>query len=236
MAYILGYIYADGSLQDSRAIRGHYLRITSIDKDRLEFIKNQLESRHPIKQLNGVVRGQKPIFFLQIGSKKLFNNLTKFGLSPKKSLTVLMPEVPKKFRADFIRGYFDGDGCIFIEKAKGATGKKILKGLRLIFTSGSKKFLEVLENVIRASVPLKKRNITNARRSFQLRYSTSDSVGLFKFLYRDVEENCYMKRKSGKFQTYFQLRPERIDSEVKYVLECLNGLVRRPCRNGAQIT
>lgn len=48
MAYVLVFLYADGSLEDSTYIRGKYLRVSSIDKEVIELIKSSLQAQHPI--------------------------------------------------------------------------------------------------------------------------------------------------------------------------------------------
>lgn len=227
MAYLLGYIYADGSLEDSPKIRGHYIRLTSIDKDRIQFAQTQLQAAHPIQKLTKTTPHEKQRFLLRIGSKKMFADLLSIGLSPKKSLTVRMPVIPKKYLSNFVRGYFDGDGCVYIETALNTKGKRILKALRVIFTSGSKKFLIDLEKLLRENVSLEERKITSARRCYQLRYSTKDSVSLFCYFYSSVSSDAYMRRKYDTFKKYFDLRKERIDSKVKHVLQWQNGLVAK---------
>ena len=42
MAYVLGYIYADGSLDDSPYMGGKYIQITSTDEDSIQRIKKWL--------------------------------------------------------------------------------------------------------------------------------------------------------------------------------------------------
>ena len=52
---------------------------------------------------------------LTINSIQTFKCLHKQGLYPNKSLTLQFPteeQVPKELQRHFIRGYFDGDGCI----------------------------------------------------------------------------------------------------------------------------
>lgn len=48
-------------------------------------------------------------------------DISTLGAIKNKSLTLTFPSddiVPKKFKRDFIRGYFDGDGCIWNGKRK----------------------------------------------------------------------------------------------------------------------
>ena len=42
MAYILGYIYADGNLENCDYIRARYIRIASVDKSSIERIKKTI--------------------------------------------------------------------------------------------------------------------------------------------------------------------------------------------------
>ena len=48
MAYVLGFIAADGSLEDASYLRGKYLRICSSDINILEKIKAVMNSEHKI--------------------------------------------------------------------------------------------------------------------------------------------------------------------------------------------
>ncbi len=47
-AYVLGFLYADGSMENAPSIRGKYVRATSTDKDRIDLIKTKLSSGHSI--------------------------------------------------------------------------------------------------------------------------------------------------------------------------------------------
>lgn len=46
MAYVLGFITADGSLEDASYLRGKYLRICSSDMEILDKIKAVMDSEH----------------------------------------------------------------------------------------------------------------------------------------------------------------------------------------------
>ena len=213
MAYILGYLYADGNLTYSEKMRGKYVSITSIDIDRLEYVKDQLKSQHKLV----VYKNNKytPKYLFRVGSTRLYDRLNFLGLSPNKSLTMTFPTVPEKYLASFILGYLDGDGCVFLEKH---TTNKIekLKRLRIIFTSGSKLYLEQLKSILTKTMGVNgklygKKNIN------RLIYNTKESVSLFPFLYSNHKN--YMKRKFDQFQKYFRLRPEQINTKIRKILE-----------------
>lgn len=219
MAYILGYFYADGSLEDASYLRGKYIRVTSIDRSTIENIKLKLGSQHTIVEYDGY-KDRKPRYLLRIGSTILYNSLIKLGLHPNKSLTVTVPKIPKKYIKHFIRGYFDGDGCVYFEHGKGKNKKTIIRGLRTIFTSGSKNFLSQLSKLLSENkICSAGRKVYSSHRSFQLRYSTKDSLGLFLFLYGGNRDSLFLQRKYNTFHRYLSESPKRIDKSIRSVLE-----------------
>ena len=210
-AYVLGYIYADGHLQDVPLIRAQYLRITSTDKDRLTYIRNVLKSTHPIIPLKKQQSHHKDKFLLSIGSKILYSDLVRIGLHPAKSMDMVLPTIPKEYFAHFIRGYFDGDGCLFIERRPSKDTQRInVHRLSLIFTSGSKKFLEQLGRMMHTHDVANTLKIYKNGRSFQMRFSTKEALEICNFMYRTMSDNAYMKRKKNVFDEYVEARKLRM--------------------------
>lgn len=216
MAYVLGFIYADGSIYPSA--RGKYLTITSVDKEVIILVKRLLQSEHTIREEKPTSPNGKKRFVLRIGNKNIYRSLSSIGLYPNKSLTIKIPMIPERFLSHFVRGYFDGDGCVHLWVSKGRKKEVIVRKLSIIFTSGSRKFLEELLANLKESLVLKQRKIYDSHRSFQLRLATVDSIQLFKFLYHDINNGLFLKRKLDTFAEYFRLRPSKVDREVKSVL------------------
>lgn len=194
MAYILGFIVADGSLEDASYLRGKYLRVSSTDREILEKIRTVMSSEHnivtikPRKLLDkGKVYITKEKYLLRIGSHKIYNDLFNLGLYPNKSKSIAMPCVPLDFRPHFIRGYLDGDGCIYHAQKR--------QRLEVIFTSGSRLFLKELSALIGLMVDIKISRVLFNSRAFQIRYSTGDAVPLLKYLYSGTENKLYLERK-----------------------------------------
>lgn len=198
MAYILGFIYADGSIDRSPKIRASYLSMASADREIIANIRRTLNSEHSIVKIPPSTPHRKTKYLLRIGSNNLCDKLEKYGLYPCKSLTAELPAIPSAMLSHFVRGYFDGDGCVHIEKQKGRTSAR----LRIIFTSGSKSFLSQLERTLRKKLLLKPRIIYLSHRSFQLSYSTSDSLMLFDFMYKKPYDELYLKRKKILFERF----------------------------------
>lgn len=220
MAYVLGYFYADGSLTDADYLRGKYISVSSIDLDTIIRIKKYLKSEHKIVTCKASTCAGHRRYLLRIGDHKLYNDLMELGLYPNKSLTVGFPDnIPHIFLSDFIRGYFDGDGCVYIWKSKGKTQPIILRKLQVIFTSGSKRFLVGLAQALFSELVLNQKIVYKGHRSFELRYSTGDSVKLFKFLYNNKNRALFLRRKYTKFLEYFELRPQRVDMKTESIIK-----------------
>jgi len=203
MAYVLGFFTADGNMIRNR--RGaHFIEFQITDKDLLEDIKNTFKSDHKIS-IRKRKFPQKTIYRLQIGSKEIFNDLIKLGLTQNKSKTIDLPFVPNNYFADFVRGYFDGDGCIScgIYNRKDRKSKNYLFGSR--FTSGSKIFLESLLKRFWDNAIIEGGFIYDKNRSFDLVLSTNDTKKLFGFMYNDTKNSLFLKRKYNKFKEGLKL-------------------------------
>ena len=130
-AYLLGIMYSDGCVHNNTMIIG------VSDKEIVDNAKVFLDYEGPIEISKQ--KEYKPIYKLRVRRKKIFNDLVMKGCSPNKSLTLKFPEVnivPVDQLNNFIRGIFDGDGCIsYSEKYDkwtiSITGtKEILDGIR----------------------------------------------------------------------------------------------------------
>ena len=218
MAYTLGYIYADGSLENADYLRGRYLRITSTDKDRILFIKKCLESEHTVVKCKNFLKSRKTRYLLRIGDHILYDSLANHGLYPNKSLTIKLPKIPTKYLNSFLLGYFDGDGCVFLEQILGKREKLIIKRLTVIFTSGSNIFLDSLNKLLKSKLKLKGSKVYKGKTACQLRYNTKDSILLFVFMYSNELKSFCLRRKFDIFMKYFQLRPTRINRAIENIL------------------
>ncbi len=216
MAYVLGFIYADGSLENSLCNRGRYIRVSNTELILVERIKKWLSSDHRIAVWQPTLIHRKSKFLLRVGSKKLYNALIKKGLIPRKSLIIQFPNVPIRYQRHFIRGYFDGDGCAYLERRDGKSGL-IVKRLSVIFTSGSRVFVERLKEVLDVYA-IQRGILVSGHSAFQLRYSTKASIQIFKYFYQNVDDELFLRRKFDVFKKYFSLLPMRADGKIHKIL------------------
>lgn len=225
VAYVLGYFYADGSMEDASYLRGKYIRVSSVEKYSIVRIKKWLDSEHTIVKQKSAWKNGRTKYLLRIGSHKLYDKLTSLGLYPNKSLAIQFPNIPKAYLHHFIRGYLDGDGCVYFYRTQGKRNKLVTKKLSVIFTSGSSIFLERLNAILKKRINVKQKKIYRGQRAFQLRYGTFDSIKIFAFLYQNVEPRVYFARKTKPFLQYFKLHPLRRDQNINNIIRKLHGHV-----------
>lgn len=206
MAYVLGYLCADGNLIDAPYMRGKYVSVTSTDRESVDRIRTWMGSEHVVRVIQSNDDHRKTRYLLRIGNHKIYDDLVGIGLYPNKSLTLPFPKIPDAHLAHFVRGYLDGDGCVYLEMGIGKRGQRILKRLATIFTSGSREFLLGLERALRSRLGLLKKPIYKSRRSFQLRYSTAESMKLCHFVYDGMKSGQYLQRKFNTYQRYLLLK------------------------------
>ncbi len=123
MSYVLGLIVADGCLCIKRTKKDKNkqfaLDITCKDYDLLEKIRKVMGARQKIS-LKFSGRDKKEMYYrLQIGYQKICKDLLKLGIVPRKSYQPFVIKVPQKYFSDFVRGFFDGDGTVYIYKVNG---------------------------------------------------------------------------------------------------------------------
>ncbi len=115
MAWLLGYIWADGCVT-----QGH-LRFGCVAQDDylLEAIKKELQSTHKFTRRIPPDRpGISPMSRLVVSSRNLVRSLVELhGLAPDKCHKDLpFPSVPDEYLGHFARGNLDGDGCVSPKK------------------------------------------------------------------------------------------------------------------------
>lgn len=114
-AYWLGFIYADGSITESKT--DIKLEIGIKDREHLIKFANCIglpESK--VKERTSKCKGKiYTSYRITVNSTKLCRDLIQLGAVPKKSLILTFPDfLEDQYISHFIRGYFDGDGCLNI--------------------------------------------------------------------------------------------------------------------------
>ena len=201
MAYVLGFFAADGCMVENK--RGaHFIEFHITDRMLLLKIRKLFNSCHKIAKRNRNKKW-KIAYRLQIGSKEIFNDLVKLGFSERKSKSLKMPVIPDKYVSHFVRGYFDGDGNVYICKRK---DRKNLLSLQAGFTCGSEIFLKELLLKLKKLAKIKNGTLYFRNNSYYcLYFSINDSIGLYDFLYNDCGK-LFLPRKRNVFKKFIKAR------------------------------
>lgn len=183
-AYVLGYFAADGCMYHSRNggfyDGGYYFQFDSTDQELILLVKkligifNKAELKVPWQNAFGSKR--KLQYKLRLVSKKAFQRLLKLGFTPHKSLTLTFPPVPKKYLSHFVRGYFDGDGCVYFARLKRGDNGSFRHVFMVRFTCGSRGFLEVLQRRLSETAGIGRGSLHPHTSVWDLSYSTRDAV------------------------------------------------------------
>lgn len=203
MAYVLGFFAADGSMVLNN--RGaHFIEFTITDRIVLEMIQKAVDSTHKIQKRSHNNSAWKSQYRLQIGSKEWFADLSRLGFTRNKSNTLTFPKVPKKYFGDFVRGYFDGDGCVYFKRLHYADRKNLRWVLLTLFTSGSRLFLNALWNALKIH-GIRGGSLKKKDRGFELVFSHNDSIALHRVMYHTNKVlELYLPRKRHKLENAIQ--------------------------------
>jgi predicted transcriptional regulator len=214
-AYVLGFIAADGSIYCRKGTTVYKLSIVLSEKDKDHVFK--LRDIISPESNVGTYKIPKPkkggehyckdfyvSFNFAVADRYLSNNLLRHGIVPRKTYNPQIPtSVPEHLFQHWVRGYFDGDGGIYINK-KGelycdfcgySNGEA-----NIILEYVLKKFLEVLPFDSQAEVK-------NKDAVSRIRFSHNMSVHFVNWVYRDA--TVYLERKYQIAKNYFtEVLPE----------------------------
>lgn len=197
-AYWLGFLYADGCISESK--RKDYIKaltmeltLCSEDKHHLEKLNNDLESNYKIS--DRVIKNKYFANRLSISNTNFCKHLINKGCVQRKSLILTFPTskiIPNYLIHHFIRGYFDGDGCIHINNDKHRCSVSFV---------GTKDFLFKIQKILNKNIGLTmtKLNQKSGQEAFQVQWGGKNNIKKFyNYLYKDA--TIWLDRKYNKFQ------------------------------------
>ena len=197
-AYFLGMLYADGT--NSMKKTEVSLRLQEEDHEVLVKLNNLLQ---PTKPLHPIIRDEKRkiLYRMVMNSKKVSYKLNELGVVPNKTFKLTYPTwLNETLHSHFIRGYFDGDGCVTFNKAN--------QHLQISFIGTENMILSIQEILINSiglnKVKLFTRYPERNNNIRTLMYSgKNNSLKFYNFFYENA--NIFMARKKNKFNKYINL-------------------------------
>lgn len=211
MAYVLGVIVTDGNLLPSSKRDSRYKNamtrfgVAQKDPELLEKILALMGSNAKIYKSRQSRTGNL-IYQFSINDDDIYDDLVALGLSPKKSRTIRFPSVDTANLRHFIRGCWDGDGSVYLEKGKP----------RASYISGSKDFVQsMVLQLHNLGMPLA--NIYSESRSvgYYIRFRGIACARLYHIFYDDVSAEMYLQRKHDRFRAI----AEEFDSQLTFPID-----------------
>lgn len=236
MAWVLGLLFTDGTIDKTR------VAIHSIDLDLLEKIKKLLNSSNPIAKRSQSYDKSKHIYEFGFYRENMRGDLNKLGLQERKSLNMIFPKVPEEYIRHFVRGCWDGDGSVFLDKGK----------IVASYISGSKKFIERLvqelhkigifrrgpsyrleksgrrvrlpiTNETQAKYPNGKFPLTTHMKNINAYYikiqARENVEKLYHYFYDGVDESMYLTRKYNVFVKGLKLKEKNEPEQLTHDLD-----------------
>jgi intein-encoded DNA endonuclease-like protein len=182
-AYWLGFLYADGSVNWIN----RSMNVSLIDKDHLIKFQEFLGSDYNIKFIEN-----RNIYSLSISSIDLVKDLIKHGCMTNKSKRLRYPSIPSDLDRDFVRGYFDGDGCWSTNFQK--------EYFYFDIVSCSLPILEGIQQIIVKECNLNMHKIYHRWNSYYLRYGGPQIFRIGRYLYPNA--NIILDRKYLVFENF----------------------------------
>ena len=200
-AYFLGFIVADGSIGIYKNIKTFQIMLQSQDKYILEKLRTLLgyniekydEKKDSIIVTQGNLKysKSKDEYALSISCSKIYDDLYSHGIYPRKTFNTSIPSgIPDNLFRHFVRGLFDGDGCI--------TNNTGYNTKRIVFY-GQNSLLEPLQNKLKEDIPtLNNVKIFHKETLSMLTYGSKKDVEAF-YHYMYDNATVFLTRKKNKF-------------------------------------
>lgn len=208
-AYFLGLLFADGGVQYRRngIVQIVTLGLNSKDLYMVERFAKAVNFLNPIKfspsrNYEGELIDKRGYCYIQISSHKMFSDLAKHGIVPRKSLIVdKLPDVPHNLLHHMIRGFFDGNGTICFYTP--SNQPNYILGMFGFYTT--QKVNENIQNILQKELGLPKNKIhSKGSITNTLWRATNDVKKFYNFIYHDA--TIYLYRKRERFEEFFKLK------------------------------
>ncbi len=159
-----------------------------------------------LEKINVIMKNTRPIYFrkkrkesqqnqkkIDIISDKICNDLINLGMNFRKTWDLRYPDfIDKEFQGDFIRGFFDGDGCICKNKKINNAMWYICGNLQMVIDIKNHLFRQGIEATVyesdRYSQPFGIVYITNLK----------NIKKIYNYMYDNVDD-LFLTRKKEKF-------------------------------------
>jgi len=197
-AYFLGFIVADGCIGDKTNT------ISIIQKE--TFILYEFK-KYTNSEGNVFTSKSRNISSFGLSSAKTKSDLEKLGIHSNKTMVVKYPNIPDNLHNHFMRGVFDGDGCISLRTDKRDNSQRG----QVNICSGSYDFIkEYYDKLVEFANLSGKNKIRCPKGTYYVIDwgGLTDIENIYYFLYKDA--NVFLERKKKTFDKAVSISKEKI--------------------------
>ena len=197
LAYAVGLIASDGNLSSS----GRHINLTSKDKEQIDTFQKCIGREITVSKKISTYTKRKDYYHAQFGDVAFYKWLESLGLTTNKSKTLSSLSIPDKYFFDFLRGVWDGDGCIY---SYFDPRWKSSYMYYISFVSGSSDFIEWLQTSCQRLIGTKGHVTVGGRGTKQLKFAKKDTQVLFSAMFHS-KSLPHLSRKFAKANKIFTL-------------------------------
>ncbi|BCO16069.1 recombinase family protein_gp016 [Bacillus phage vB_BceM_WH1] len=200
-AYWLGFILADGSIiRETTGVLRLSIHLAHKDRDHLVKFREAILSDAPIEDGHTFLNGKSHAYSkIRINSNDFCLSLMERGIEPHKSTREKVPTgIPEEFEKDFIRGYFDGDGCFsywFDSKRQ-----QFVRNFNVI---GSQEIVDWIRDRISSKFKANGK-VKPMGKIFRFDVNSEETEKVMNWLYEDAD--TYLLRKYDKYNEWLSLK------------------------------
>lgn len=185
-AYWLGFIYADGSITHTKSRNVLEIVLKNEDRDHLYKFKKAIQYKGDIKDKSV---GNYKACRISLYGEDLVKDLINLGATPRKSFTLTFPTyLDLELQRHFIRGYYDGDGSVYIYEKLNKISISIL---------GTEQFLTRVQDIFIRDLHITRVKIYDHRNIKEYKKSRKQALKILDYLYKDC--TLYLERKFNKY-------------------------------------
>lgn len=187
--YWAGFLSADGSIDCNGTVS---FELNNKDIAAIHSFQKVLDSEHSISYRNSTDASR-----IRFNNKALTESLYyNFGVGVNKTFELSLPVLPLEMYPHFIRGHYDGDGCLTEFFAN-----RPLASYRVYITSGSLSFLEELKQFLKDNRVISGGSIQQkAARCWHIQLAVKDSTTFLDYIYKDSLPETRLSRKYDKYK------------------------------------
>ena len=202
-AYAIGLLVTDGCVYSNYKT----VNLTSKDEEQIENFKRCLGVDNRAIMKGGSFSEGKQYFHLQIGDVQFCTFLDTIGITPHKTKTIGVVDIPDEYFFDFLRGHHDGDGTFYSYWDPRWRSSYMFY---TVFISASERHILWIREKIDELIGIKG-HITKTGKTpmFALKYAKNESLILLREMYYNPDVVC-LSRKRLKIEKALAVEGKRL--------------------------